>query len=406
MDKFDFLKKDDLFAGLSDKQLKVINAETEELIVPANQYLIREHEISDDIYIIEEGEVEILKEDAEHGGSHSLGVLGTGALIGEISLIDNAPRSASVRTTKETKLLVLSIQKLRSHVRRESLISKFINIPNLKTDKKGANPIYLTITQNIAKKLAQRLRTTNDLALDALKKDLQHEKARNAMSRFMISVLVLLSFYVIAMQFMAGLKASAATTSYINIPFMIFLVVPLLIMMKKSGYPMRVYGLTFKNWKIASLEAIVFTLPFLIIILAYKWVLITRAPEFLGRNLFDMSLSLTPAMKDVPITWSYGVVVIFLYLLFVPVQEILARGAMQSSFQILLTGKYKQFWAIILSNLLFSVMHTHVSLGFGLVVYIPGLFWGWLYSRHHTLVGVTLSHWILGAWAVFIVGLI
>jgi membrane protease YdiL (CAAX protease family) len=88
----------------------------------------------------------------------------------------------------------------------------------------------------------------------------------------------------------------------------------------------------------------------------------------------------------------------------VPLQELIARGLLQSSFEEFLTGKHKAYIAIFLSNLLFSVVHFHLSLNIALSVFFTGLAWGWSYSRHHTLVGVILSHQIIGVWALFILG--
>jgi hypothetical protein len=41
----------------------------------------------------------------------------------------------------------------------------------------------------------------------------------------------------------------------------------------------------------------------------------------------------------------------------------------------------------------------------GLIVFVPGLFWGWLYARHDTLIGVSLSHLIIGWTAIFFLNL-
>ena len=221
----------------------------------------------------------------------------------------------------------------------------------------------------------------------------------------MINVIVLLSFYTLAVQFMTEMKAYFVSTTFINIPFMIILAVPLLIMMKNSGYAWSVYGLTFNNWRRSLVESIIYTMPFLGVILAYKWFLINFDANFSGRSLFDMALSLSPT-HVAPLSITFEILILLTYLLFVPVQELLTRSALQSSFQMLLTGKYTALWAILLSNLIFSTMHSHVSLGFGLIVYIPGLFWGWLYARHHTIIGATASHLIMGCWTLFIVGLL
>jgi len=53
------------------------------------------------------GEVEIRKSDA-HGASHVLATLGSGKLLGEMSLVDSETRSASAVALRDSMLLVLT----------------------------------------------------------------------------------------------------------------------------------------------------------------------------------------------------------------------------------------------------------------------------------------------------------
>jgi membrane protease YdiL (CAAX protease family) len=94
-----------------------------------------------------------------------------------------------------------------------------------------------------------------------------------------------------------------------------------------------------------------------------------------------------------------------LYLVSAFFQEFIIRGVFQSSLERFLVGKYRVYLAIIISNVMFMGYHQPLSWVFPLLVVIPGLFWGWLYFRHRTLIGVCISHLILGVWAFFIVGI-
>ncbi len=91
------------------------------------------------------------------------------------------------------------------------------------------------------------------------------------------------------------------------------------------------------------------------------------------------------------------------YALFVPIQEMVARSGIQSSLMMFLRPKHRVPMSIFMSTLLFSSTHLHTSLQFAVLVFPMGLFWGWLYSRHPTLVGVVFSHLLIGIWAVFVV---
>ncbi|MBA3661140.1 MAG: cyclic nucleotide-binding domain-containing protein [Gammaproteobacteria bacterium] len=397
-----FLKENELFLGLTQQQLETLSSELTEIHVNKGDIIIHENELNDDLYIIKEGEVEITKFNNETNLFHRLNIETKGAVLGEMTLIDNFPRSATVRATQPTTLLVLSIQKLRTLETKKNCFVKWLNY----FKKNDMQPIYAIMVQNISKNLAKRLRSTNATAVVALKNELLKAKAHNAMSDLIINTLILLSVYIFSLQLFLFLRSEIVSTTFITIPLMIFLVTPLIYMVRNSGYPLSVYGLTFNNWRRSVYEAIIFTTPVLLLILLCKALLIRYTPSFAGQNLISFSFDLTPVAANAHVSYWVGGLLVFLYLIFVPVQEFLTRGVLQSSFQILLTGRHRTIWAIVLSNLLFSAMHSHVSFAFEFVVMIPGLFWGWMYARHGTLIGVTLSHLIIGAWVLFVVGLL
>jgi len=45
-----------------------------------------------------------------------------------------------------------------------------------------------------------------------------------------------------------------------------------------------------------------------------------------------------------------------------------------------------------------------ISLNIAAFVFPIGLLWGWLYARHGTIIGISISHTILGVFAFYIVG--
>jgi membrane protease YdiL (CAAX protease family) len=61
--------------------------------------------------------------------------------------------------------------------------------------------------------------------------------------------------------------------------------------------------------------------------------------------------------------------------------------------------------AIVVCALLFGISHLHISYLFALAALVPGLFWGWLFSRRPNLVGVWLSHVCVGTYVFFILGI-
>ena len=55
----------------------------------------------------------------------------------------------------------------------------------------------------------------------------------------------------------------------------------------------------------------------------------------------------------------------------------------------------------MLSSLLFATTHLHLSTAFAVVTLVPSIFRGLLYARQRTLVGVCVSHVVIGLWVIF-----
>lgn len=73
------------------------------------EVIIREGEISSCAFFIDGGSVEVIKEDAQ-GGYVSLARLHAGEVFGEMGLIDELPRSATVRALEDGCLVTLLTQ--------------------------------------------------------------------------------------------------------------------------------------------------------------------------------------------------------------------------------------------------------------------------------------------------------
>ena len=95
------------------------------------------------------------------------------------------------------------------------------------------------------------------------------------------------------------------------------------------------------------------------------------------------------------------------YAVFCPVQELIGRCGAQAPIYAFLQGSEKQrhLISILTSNLLFAASHSHLNAAFMLVTFLPGLFWGWLFARHKSLIGVSISHIVIGGYALFALGL-
>ncbi|MCC6597606.1 MAG: EAL domain-containing protein [Alphaproteobacteria bacterium] len=75
----------------------------------AGDIIIKQGDNGHCAYIIEEGRVEIFLEiDGNNNQTHHVGTRGPGAIIGEMAILDHAPRTATIRALEECKLLEIT----------------------------------------------------------------------------------------------------------------------------------------------------------------------------------------------------------------------------------------------------------------------------------------------------------
>jgi signal transduction histidine kinase len=106
MSNVDFLKNLEFFKGLPQADLERLCAMSVDVLLKPGEWLMREGDPGGSLYIIAEGEFEVTQKSG--GQEMVLAVRGQGEVIGEMSLLDNAPRSASVRALKPTRAIMIS----------------------------------------------------------------------------------------------------------------------------------------------------------------------------------------------------------------------------------------------------------------------------------------------------------
>lgn len=95
MDIVSILMTVDLFRGLSDEQLTEISAIVERIHFQEGDAVCRKGDAADHIFIISQGQVAVHKGDTESSDSALL-FLGQGQIVGEMTLVDEGRRSASI----------------------------------------------------------------------------------------------------------------------------------------------------------------------------------------------------------------------------------------------------------------------------------------------------------------------
>lgn len=369
----------ELFDFLTPSERELLLRNGREIKVHKGEILTHQGDQAASFFVMLTGKMKVTKHANKKKLEHTLSYLNPGEIIGETALIDDIPRGFSLRAVKPTTLLEFNI-----------------------SDIKQFPDLYSKLSLNIGKRIAKRLRYLSEVTVLSMEKELQEFKKRSALGLLMITVLSLTSAYMLSLKFLEKINTRIPVTTIIAAPMVIIIVALMILVMKKSGFPWRTYGISIKNWQRDTLEAILFSIPVMLVLTAIKWFFIHSVLKDPSIPLIDPTSSLSTLHFNVTIY----VISLIAYILLAPLQELVARGALQSGFYLFLPGKSKsRTWtAIILSNLLFSLPHLYDSPYFALVVLIPGFFWGWLFSRQKTLVGVSVSHILIGVWMAFIVG--
>lgn len=110
--KVKLISKTPLFAGLSKKELAQVASIADEIDFRAGKVLIREGEAGREFFILLDGSVEVTRKGKVLAAHHG------GAFFGEIALMCDVPRVATVTTTSPTRALVITDRDFRSLVKR------------------------------------------------------------------------------------------------------------------------------------------------------------------------------------------------------------------------------------------------------------------------------------------------
>lgn len=121
------LKRVPIFAHLSYNELVKVVGLTTLRQAAAGADIVSEGDLGDELFVVLAGEAEVMH------GSEVLAVLPAGTHFGEMAMIDNAPRSATVRAKVDCNLLVMRRSEFFGLIRAEPVIAtkmlwSFVNV--------------------------------------------------------------------------------------------------------------------------------------------------------------------------------------------------------------------------------------------------------------------------------------
>ncbi|MBL6972616.1 MAG: cyclic nucleotide-binding domain-containing protein, partial [Desulfobacterales bacterium] len=159
MNELEHFEKDSLFDRMDADEEKLVMEKFKKLDVTSGEYVFKENDSGDTLYIVEKGTVS-LKKLIINDYEKTLFVATEGLVFGEFSFIDGKERSASAFAEKDSALLSLKRKDFDAFVKEHPLT--------------GAK-----LYNNLLGTIARRLRMTNDAYRDAIRWGIEATGAEN-----------------------------------------------------------------------------------------------------------------------------------------------------------------------------------------------------------------------------------
>jgi len=124
MDKMSILpilQKIPLFANLSDEDNRKVIDSIMLNFYPAGYTILREGQEGNEMHIIRSGKVEVSR------GGQVVNTLGNNEFYGEMALIEDKPRNATIKTLEDSEIFVLKKEDFYNLVRGDESVAKSIN---------------------------------------------------------------------------------------------------------------------------------------------------------------------------------------------------------------------------------------------------------------------------------------
>lgn len=117
MNAVDALSHVSLFADLNKKELQTIANSSQEHSYKAGDVLVSQGDTGVGLYVILSGKVRITQANNPDRAEADLGTYGPGDVFGEMALLDDLPRSATVTALDDVSALILPVWEFRTIMR-------------------------------------------------------------------------------------------------------------------------------------------------------------------------------------------------------------------------------------------------------------------------------------------------
>jgi CRP-like cAMP-binding protein len=96
-----------LFAGCSNKELQAVAKVGDEITMTTGTVIVDQGQMGREAFVVLEGQVTVKR------NGRKVNTLGTGAVVGELSLLDHGPRTATVTCDTDCRLFVIDQRHFR-----------------------------------------------------------------------------------------------------------------------------------------------------------------------------------------------------------------------------------------------------------------------------------------------------
>ncbi len=219
-------------------------------------------------------------------------------------------------------------------------------------------------------------------------------KIRAESSMMLCCFLLFMPFYGAAIMMASSFGVvSPRTASAIGIVAMLLLLAQILLFIHFHRRALSSWGMTWKGGRRAIAESLAWSVPMAAAAIGWKaWMVNNPNSPFFGEPVF---------LWPIHCPWQMNAI----YLGVAILQEIIARGFMLTNIERILTGKYREWMAVLTSSVLFAFFHLHYNAIIMGSTLASSLVFGALYLRHRTVVGVSVAHYLLGILLIDVLGM-
>ncbi|GAB5374865.1 MAG: hypothetical protein AcusKO_13270 [Acuticoccus sp.] len=354
----------DWLARVPATQRAAIAAASETIDVAAGDLVVRQGEPPDALFLIDSGRLSVLSR-GKDGREHQLAELSAGEFAGEMGFLDGAPRSASLRAMVPTRLTRISAEAL---ARQE-----------------GGDGALAALRGALAAAVVGRMRAHNERYVGALQREIASLKERDQFGYFYLYTLATMAIGTIVHVIVAKGVFDLDTYTYrFSWQFLTVLLIPMAIVIWRMKIPVADLGITRRGLKRSVLEGL------------YMSVILLALLSLLMVTLVATGLNAPP-------TFAFNAQGTLAYALHSFLQELLARGFLQSSFQRFLNDR-RGVKSVVLASLMFGMFHINYGPSAVALTTVGGFVFGAIYLRHKNLAGVTILH-VTGGVAAYMLNL-